>query len=252
MPRYRLLIEYDGTPFSGWQRQDNGLSVQQALEDAVAAFSGEEARIGGAGRTDAGVHARGQVAHLDLARDWSPDTVRDAMNAHLRPHPVAVLEARQVDAGFDARFSAMRRHYEYVILDRRAPPALEKGRAWWVARFLDAARMHEAAQRLLGRHDFTTFRAAECQARSPVKTLDRLDVSREGDAIVVRASARSFLHRQVRSMVGSLKLVGEGRWTAADLAAALEARDRAACGPVAPAAGLTLVRVDYPAEQATI
>jgi tRNA pseudouridine38-40 synthase len=249
MPRFRLLIEYDGTPFAGWQRQDNGLSVQQTLEEAVAAFSGEAARVNGAGRTDAGVHARGQVAHLDLARDWPADTVRDALNAHLRPHPVAVLEARRVDPSFDARFSAVRRHYEYVILDRRAPPALEKNRAWWIARPLDAAAMHVAAQRLIGRHDFTTFRAAECQARSPVKTLDRLDVSREGSRVVVRAAARSFLHRQVRSMVGSLRLVGEGRWTADDLAAALDARDRAACGPVAPAAGLYLVQVDYPAEQ---
>jgi tRNA pseudouridine38-40 synthase len=250
MPRFRLLIEYDGTPFAGWQRQDNGLSVQQTLEEAVAAFSGEAARVNGAGRTDAGVHARGQVAHLDLARDWPADTVRDALNAHLRPHPVAVLEARRVDPSFDARFSAVRRHYEYVILDRRAPPALEKNRAWWIARPLDAAAMHVAAQRLIGRHDFTTFRAAECQARSPVKTLDRLEVTRAGSAIVViRAAARSFLHRQVRSMVGSLKLVGEGRWTADDLAAALDARDRAACGPVAPAAGLYLVQVDYPAEQ---
>jgi tRNA pseudouridine38-40 synthase len=249
MPRFRLLIEYDGTPFAGWQRQDNGLSVQQTLEEAVAAFSGEAARVNGAGRTDAGVHARGQVAHLDLARDWPADTVRDALNAHLRPHPVAVLEARRVDPSFDARFSAVRRHYEYVILDRRAPPALEKNRAWWIARPLDAAAMHVAAQRLIGRHDFTTFRAAECQARSPVKTLDRLDVSREGSRVVVRAAARSFLHRQVRSMVGSLRLVGEGRWTADDLAAALDARDRAACGPVAPAGGLYLVQVDYPAEQ---
>jgi tRNA pseudouridine38-40 synthase len=249
MPRFRLLIEYDGTPFAGWQRQDNGLSVQQTLEEAGAAFSGEAARVTGAGRTAAGVHARGQVAHLDLARDWPADTVRDALNAHLRPHPVAVLEARRVDPSFDARFSAVRRHYEYVILDRRAPPALEKNRAWWIARPLDAAAMHVAAQRLIGRHDFTTFRAAECQARSPVKTLDRLDVSREGSRVVVRAAARSFLHRQVRSMVGSLRLVGEGRWTADDLAAALDARDRAACGPVAPAGGLYLVQVDYPAEQ---
>jgi tRNA pseudouridine38-40 synthase len=248
MPRYRLLIEYDGTPFTGWQRQENGLSVQQALEEAVAAFSGEAARVAGAGRTDAGVHALGQVAHLDLARDWPPDTLRDALNAHLRPQPISVLTSALAPAGFDARFSAIRRHYEYRILDRRAPPALLRDRAWWVARPLDEAAMHAAAQRLVGRHDFTTFRAAECQARSPVKTLDRLDVSREGEAIVVRAVARSFLHRQVRSMVGSLKRVGEGRWQADDLAAALAARDRAACGPVAPAAGLYLARVDYPAE----
>jgi tRNA pseudouridine38-40 synthase len=229
----------------GWQRQDNGPSVQQALEEAVLAFAGEAARVNGAGRTDAGVHARGQVAHVDLAREWRADTVRDAINAHLRPQPVAVVAAVPVPESFDARFSAIRRHYDYVILDRRAPPALDRDRVWWVARGLDHEAMHGAAQALLGKHDFTTFRAAECQALSPVKTLERLDVTREGEAVVVRAAARSFLHRQVRSMVGSLKLVGEGRWRPRDLAAALEARARAACGPVAPASGLTLARVDY-------
>ena len=245
MPRYKLTIEYDGTPFCGWQRQTNGLSVQQALEEAVFGFSGEEVAVGGAGRTDAGVHARGQVAHLDLAKDWPEDTVRDAVNAHLRPHPVAVLAAERVGEDFDARFSAVARHYEYVLIDRRSPLALERGHAWHVPRRLDHEAMHAAAQQLVGKHDFTTFRAAECQAKSPVKTLDRLDVSREGEAVVVRASARSFLHHQVRSITGSLKLVGEGRWSKADLKAALDARERARCGALAPPEGLYLMRVDY-------
>ncbi len=245
MPRYKLVIEYDGAPFCGWQVQDNGLSVQGVLLAAVAAFSGETAAIQGAGRTDAGVHAEGQVAHVDLIREWDTDTVRDAVNAHLRPHPVAVLSAEIVAADFDARFSAVRRHYRYRIVNRRADLALDRSRAWRIARTLAADAMHAAAQRLLGRHDFTTFRAAECQAKSPVKTLDRLDVARHGDEIDIRASARSFLHTQVRSMVGSLALVGEGRWSADDLARALAARDRSACGPVAPADGLYLIRVDY-------
>ncbi len=245
MPRYRLIIEYDGTPFVGWQRQDNGLSVQQVLEEAVFAFCGEQARVGGAGRTDAGVHARGQVAHVDLAKDWPTETVRDAINAKARPHPVAVLHAEQVDGEFDARFSAVKRHYEYVIIDRRPPLTLERGRAWQVPKELDHEIMHHAAQALVGRHDFTTFRASECQAKSPEKTLDRLDVARLGEAIVVRASARSFLHNQVRSMVGSLKLVGEGKWSARDLKAALEAKERARCGALAPPEGLYLIRVDY-------
>ncbi len=245
MPRYRLIIEYDGTPFVGWQRQDNGLSVQQVLEEAVFAFAGERARVGGAGRTDAGVHARGQVAHVDLAKDWPTDTVRDAINAKARPHPVAVLHAEQVDGEFDARFSAVKRHYEYVIIDRRPPLTLERGRAWQLPKELDHEIMHHAAQVLVGRHDFTTFRASECQAKSPEKTLDRLDVARLGEAVVVRASARSFLHNQVRSMVGSLKLVGEGKWSARDLKAALEAKDRARCGALAPPEGLYLIRVDY-------
>lgn len=245
MPRFRLLIEYDGGPFVGWQRQANGRSVQQAIEEAVESFCGEAVRIGGAGRTDAGVHASGQVAHLDLARDWPDDTVRDALNAHLRPEPVAILAAARVADGFDARHSATARHYRYLIVNRRAPLALERGKAWHVARPLDHAAMHEAAQALVGHHDFTTFRSTECQSASPVKTLDRLEVSRDGERIVIEASARSFLHNQVRSMVGSLKLVGEGRWTTKDLAAALAARDRRACGPVAPPDGLCLVRVDY-------
>jgi len=245
MPRYKLTVEYDGTPFVGWQIQANGTSVQALITIAVARFCGEQVKVQGAGRTDAGVHALGQVAHFDLASALDADTVRDAMNAHLRPHPVAVLIVEGVADDFDARFSARRRHYRYRIVNRRADLALERNRAWRVPRPLDAAAMHAAAQRLLGRHDFTTFRAAECQARSPVKTLDRLDVERDGDVIVVSASARSFLHHQVRSMVGSLVLVGEGKWSVDSVAAALAARDRAFCGPVAPPEGLYLLAVDY-------
>ncbi len=245
MPRYRVTLEYDGTPFVGWQVQAAGLSVQGRLAEAIARFSGETAMPRGAGRTDAGVHALGQVAHFDLAREWPTDTVRAAVNFHLKPHPVVVRDCAVVPDSFDARFSATARHYRYRILARRAPPALDNDRVWWVPQPLRAAAMGAAAHVLVGRHDFTTFRAAGCQSRSPVKTLDRLTVTAAGEEIVVEASARSFLHSQVRSMVGSLKLVGEGKWTAADLAAALAARDRAACGPVAPARGLYLVRVDY-------
>jgi tRNA pseudouridine38-40 synthase len=240
MARYKLTIEYDGRPFVGWQAQDNGLSVQSVLAAAIAAFCGEKA-----GRTDAGVHALAQVGHVDLARDWGEDTVRDALNAHLRPHPVAVLNAERVADTFDARFSAVRRHYRYRIVNRRADLTFDRGLAWRIAKPLDGAAMHAAAQRLVGRHDFTTFRHAECQAKSPVKTLDRLDVARSADEIDVLASARSFLHTQVRSMVGALALVGEGKWTEHDVSAALEARDRAACAPVAPPDGLYLTRVDY-------
>lgn len=247
MPRYRLIVEYDGTPFMGWQRQENGPSVQGALEQAVFKLSGETVTVTGAGRTDSGVHARGQVAHVDLAKDFPAATVRDALNAHLRPAPVAVLDAAVAADDFHARFSAIARHYEYRILCRRAPPALDRGRVWHVARALDAEAMHHAAQALVGAHDFTTFRSVQCQAKSPEKTLDRLDVRAQGEEIVVYARARSFLHNQVRSMAGSLKLVGEGKWRARDLAAALAARDRAACGPVAPPEGLTLLKVDYPA-----
>jgi tRNA pseudouridine38-40 synthase len=245
MPRYKLTIEYDGGPFVGWQRQKNGRSVQQALEEAVAAFSRDEVVVKGAGRTDAGVHALGQVAHIDLARDWPADTVRDALNAHLRPEPVAVLSVDAVADDFDARFSARKRHYLYRIVDRRAPPALDRGRVWSVPTPLDVDAMHFAAQSLVGKHDFTTFRSAECQAKSPVKTLDRLDVARAGDEITIRASARSFLHSQVRSMAGTLKKVGDGAWPVGAVAAALASCDRARSGPVAPAHGLYLVAVDY-------
>jgi len=245
MPRYKLTIEYDGGPFVGWQVQDSGPSVQGALVAAIEAFCGERVKVGGAGRTDAGVHALGQVAHVDLTKDWDTDTVRDAITAHLRPQPVVVLAAKKVADTFDARFSATKRHYRYLIVNRRADLALERGRAWRLPRPLDDAAMHGAAQRLVGQHDFTTFRNAECQAKSPVKTLDRLDVVREGEEVRILASARSFLHTQVRSMVGALAFVGEGRWSADDLSAALAARDRSACAPVAPPEGLYLVRVDY-------
>jgi tRNA pseudouridine38-40 synthase len=246
MPRYKLLIEYDGTPFAGWQIQANGASVQGVLTAAIEAFCGERVHVQGAGRTDAGVHALGQVAHVDLAKDADPETVRDALNAHLRPHPIAILEAEIIAQDFDARFSATRRHYLYRIVNRRADLALERNRAWRIARPLDAQAMQVAARHLVGRHDFTTFRAAECQAKSPLKTLERLDVERAGDELRVAAVARSFLHHQVRSMVGSLALVGEGKWQPDDVARALAARDRSACGPVAPPDGLYLVRVDYP------
>jgi tRNA pseudouridine38-40 synthase len=245
MPRYKLTIEYDGTPFVGWQIQDNGPSVQGLVTDAIAAFAGERAAVQGAGRTDAGVHALGQVAHVDLARDWDDDTVRDALNFHLRPQPIAVLAAEHVADDFDARFSAVKRHYLYRISNRRADLALEVNRAWRVPRPLDCAAMQEAAQKLVGRHDFTTFRAAECQAKSPVKTLDALDVARDDEDVRITASARSFLQHQVRSMVGSLVHVGEGKWSIDELAFALAAHDRTACGQVAPPQGLYLVRVEY-------
>jgi len=245
MPRYKLIIEYDGTPFVGWQVQRDGLSVQGVITAAIAAFAGEQATVHGAGRTDAGVHALGQVAHVDLRRAWRADRVRDAMNAQLRPHPVAVRAAESVAEDFDARFSATRRHYLYRVVNRRPDLTLDRNRAWRVPRPLDNGAMQAAAQGLIGRHDFTTFRAADCQARSPVKTLDRLDVERREDEVLIRASARSFLHHQVRSMVGSLIWVGEGRWSPQDLAQALAARSRSACGPVAPPDGLYLVAVEY-------
>ena len=245
MPRYKLTIEYDGAPFRGWQVQTDDLTVQGALQAAVKALSGEDVPVHGAGRTDAGVHALGQVAHVDLTKPFRADQVRDGLNAHLRPHPIGVLAAEIVDQNFEARFSAIKRHYRYRIINRRADLAIDLGRAWRVPRPLDSDVMHRAAQCLVGKHDFTTFRAMECQAKSPEKTLDALDVARSGDDISVTASARSFLHHQVRSMVGSLVWVGEGRWSADDLKAALDARDRAACGIVAPPDGLYLVKVDY-------
>lgn len=245
MPRYKLLIEYDGTPYAGWQMQADRPTVQGVLTEAFRAFCGEEVLVAGAGRTDAGVHATGQVAHVDLSRPWRPDTVRDAMTAQLRPHPVAVLHAEQVPDTFDARFSATKRHYLYRIVNRRPDLALDRDRAWRIPQKLDADAMHTAAQRLIGRHDFSTFRAAECQAASPLKTLDQLDVTRAGDEIRVVTSARSFLHHQVRSMVGSLMRVGEGRWSADDLATVLAAADRSRCGPMAPASGLYLAAVTY-------
>ncbi|MCW5680850.1 MAG: tRNA pseudouridine(38-40) synthase TruA [Xanthobacteraceae bacterium] len=245
MPRYKLTIEYDGAPFLGWQVQENGMTVAGVLEGAAEKLSGERVRIFGAGRTDAGVHALGQVAHIDFVKDWDTDVVRDGMNAHLRPHPVAVLAAEKASEEFDARFSAVKRHYLYRIRNRRADLALERGHAWRIARPLDAGAMQEAAQFLVGHHDFTTFRSTECQAKSPVKTLDVLSVTRDGDEIRIEASARSFLHNQVRSMVGSLAQVGDGKWKPVDMKHALDLRDRTACGPVAPPDGLYLVRVDY-------
>jgi tRNA pseudouridine38-40 synthase len=245
MARYKLVLEYDGAPFHGWQRQSNGPSVQASLEAAVAAFCGEAVQVVGAGRTDAGVHAQGQVAHLDLAREVSVETLRNALNHHLRPLPLVVLEAAAVGADFHARFGARLRHYRYRIVNRRTPLALERGRAWQVPGRLDAELMHEAGQRLIGRHDFTSFRGALCQAKSPIKTLAQLCVRRSGDQIELEARARSFLHHQVRNMVGTLKLVGEGRWPVEQVEAALAARDRAAAGPTAPACGLYLVQVEY-------
>jgi tRNA pseudouridine38-40 synthase len=245
MPRYKIIIEYDGTPFCGWQWQDQVPSVQRALTEAIEAFTGERTTVQGAGRTDTGVHALGQVAHFDLKKECTPDTIRDAINAHIRPHPVAVLSAERIDESFNARTSAIRRHYLYRIMNRRPDLALERLRAWRVPRPLDVAAMHAAAQRLVGKHDFTTFRSTECQAKSPEKTLDRLDVTRDGDEVRIVAVARSFLHNQVRSMVGTLVPVGDGKWTADDVSRALAARDRAACGQVAPPEGLYLVRVDY-------
>lgn len=247
MPRYRIDVEYDGGGFAGWQRQADLATVQGAIERAILGAAGEEVTLRGAGRTDAGVHAIGQVAHFELEREWRGDKLQGALNAHLKlaGDKVAILAASMVDDSFDARFSAAARHYLYVILDRRAPPALMSGNVWHVPKRLDATAMHEAAQRLIGKHDFTTFRSVQCQSQSPVKTLDRLDVFRDGDLVEIRASARSFLHNQVRSMVGSLRKVGDGSWSADDLQAALKAADRARCGPVAPPDGLYLVGVDY-------
>ena len=245
MTRWKLVVEYDGGGFVGWQRQDNGPSVQQSLEQAVAKFCGEKAQVWGAGRTDAGVHALGQVAHVDIAKQATPRAVRDAINHHLKPLPVAVLSAEEADEGFNARISARERLYRYRIVNRRAPLAVERGHAWHVPYALDETAMHAAAQALVGRHDFTTFRASECQAKSPVKNLDELSVARMGEFIVVTARARSFLHHQVRNMVGSLALVGRGKWKRTDIEKALAAKDRAKGGPTAPPEGLYLVEVRY-------
>jgi tRNA pseudouridine38-40 synthase len=245
MPRYRLTIEYDGTGLVGWQRQANGLAVQEIIETAVSRFCGEAVRVHGAGRTDAGVHAFGQVAHLDLTRDADPAEIIGALNHHVKPAAIAILAVARVGPEFDARRSAIGRAYLYRIVNRRAPLALDRSRAWHVAPALDAEAMQAAARLLVGRHDFTSFRDSLCQARSPVKTLDRLDVARIGDEIRIVAEARSFLHHQVRNMVGTLKLVGSGKWTAEDVAVALAARDRRRGGPTAPAEGLYLVSVEY-------
>lgn len=245
MPRYKLLIEYHGGPYQGWMRLPGKPTVQAVLEEAAAKLDGGPVEIYGAGRTDAGVHATGQVAHMDLRQD-RPDKVADAMNFHLRPHPIAVLKAEQVDDAFHARFTAATRHYRYVIVNRRADLAIDRGLAWRVPSKLDAAAMHAAAQLLLGLHDFTTFRDAECQANSPLRTLDRLDVARFGERIEITCSAQSFLHRQVRSMVGSLVEVGRGFQPPGWIGEILAAADRTRCGPVAPADGLFLERVDYP------
>lgn len=245
MPRYRLTLEYDGGPYRGFQAQAELPSVQGAVEAAVLGFSGETVRIHAAGRTDTGVHATGQVIHVDLTRDWKPEVVMNALNAHLVPQPVAVLDARVVADDWHARFSAKARRYQYRILNRPAPPAIDRGKVWHVKKPLDADAMHDAAQALVGHHDFTTFRDMQCQAKSPLKTLDTATVRREGEMVLLEFSSRSFLHRQVRSMAGSIVEVGVGRWTKADLAAALEAKDRRACGPVAPADGLYFTGVRY-------
>ncbi|WP_293900652.1 tRNA pseudouridine(38-40) synthase TruA [Phenylobacterium sp.] len=245
MPRYRLLIEYDGRPFHGYQAQPGLASVQGSLERAVKSFCGEDLRVSAAGRTDAGVHAMGQVAHVDLAKAWPAETVRNALNAYLVPEPIAVLEASVAEDRWHSRFSATGRRYRYRILGRPSPPALEQGRVWHVKKPLDADAMHAAAQVLVGHHDFTTFRDLACQAKSPMKTLDVAAVRRVGEEVILEFAARSFLHRQVRSMTGTLAEVGVGRWTADDVRAALDARDRKACGPVAPADGLYLTGVSY-------
>lgn len=246
MPRYKLVIEYDGTPYVGWQRQANGLAIQQMIEEAAAPLGCAPGSLRGAGRTDAGVHATGQVAHLDLQKAYRADSVRDAINDSLQGRGIAILSAAIAADDFDARFSATKRLYRYRILNRRAPLGLAENRMWLVRRPLDAPAMHAAAQSLLGKHDFSTFRDSECQANSPIRTLDSMKIIRAGDAIDITVAAQSFLHRQVRSMVGSLEHVGSDRWTAADLRAALEAADRSRCGRVAPAAGLYLEQVLYP------
>ena len=245
MPRYRLTLEYDGRPYRGFQAQGDLPTVQASVERAVKSFSGETLRLQAAGRTDTGVHATGQVVHIDLQKAWRPDVVRDALNAHLVPEPIAVLEAAEAAEGWHARFSATTRRYLYRILNRRSPPALDQGRVWHVKKPLDAERMHLAAQALVGHHDFTTFRDLQCQAKSPMKTLDVARVRRQGEEVLLEFASRSFLHRQVRSMTGSLVEVGTGRWPPERIGHALAAADRKACGPVAPAHGLYLAGVDY-------
>ena len=245
MPRYRLLVEYDGRPYRGYQAQAELPTVQASIERAVKAFCGEELRLQAAGRTDTGVHATGQVLHIDLEKDWKPAVVRDALNAHLVPEPIAILAVDIPGGDWHARFSAKERRYLYRILNRKSPPALDQGRVWHVKKPLEVSAMHEAAQALIGKHDFTTFRDVQCQAKSPVKTLDLASVRREGEYVLLEFASRSFLHRQVRSMTGSLAEVGAGRWTAVDLKAALEAADRTACGPVAPPDGLYFTGVSY-------
>lgn len=245
MPRYKLTVEYDGSGFVGWQRQADGITVQQVLEEAIEAFAREQRLVEGAGRTDAGVHALGQVAHVDLRNDWEPDRVRDALNFHVKPHPVVVLAAKAVDDDFHARFSATQRGYLYRILNRRPPPAVRAGKVWWIPQPLDAAAMNAAARHLIGRHDFSTFRAANCQADSPVKTLDEIGVRPDGDEILITVRARSFLYRQVRNIAGTLKLAGEGKWTPDDVRDALAAHDRGRGGPTAPPDGLYLTDVVY-------
>ena len=245
MPRFRITIEYDGTPYVGWQRQPDHPSVQQHIETAIEGFSGERVETQAAGRTDAGVHALGQVVHFDLKRQWDPFRISQALNFHLKPQPIVVVDAAEVSTDFEARFSASARHYLYRILNRRARPTIEVNRVWHVPVPLDEMAMHEAAQCLVGQHDFTTFRAAECQAKSPVRTLDEISVTREGDYVLLNLNARSFLHHQVRSFAGSLRMVGEGKWQTKDLKNALEAKNRAWCGSMAPAAGLYLTHVEY-------
>ena len=245
MARWKLTIEYHGGGFVGWQRQINGLSVQQAIEEAIEKFTGETPRVNCAGRTDAGVHALGQVAHFDLAKKTTAAVVRDAINAYLRPLPISVLVAEAVADNFDARKQAKQRHYRYRILNRRSPEAIETGLVWHIPKLIDAAKMHDAAQCLLGKHDFSSFRATECQARSPVKSIDVIGVTRTDDEVILNVSAPSFLHHQVRNIIGTLKLVGENKWSATDVKTALEACDRAAGGPTAPPTGLYFVSVDY-------
>ena len=245
MFRYCLTIEYNGERFSGWQYQPDRPSVQQALEEAIESFSGEKVKTQAAGRTDAGVHAKGQVVHFDLSKNWDSFRIGEALNYHLREHRIAIINSKAVDQDFEARFSAKMRHYEYIILNRRAPAVLDFGLVWHVPKLLDVEKMHQAAQILLGRHDFTTFRATECQAKSPIRTIDRIEVFQCEEYIKVQVSALSFLHHQVRSIVGSLKLVGAGKWSVNEFKNALEAKDRKRCGTQAPANGLYLIGVDY-------